>query len=174
MVSRHAAGFVVEAMRPADVEGVLAVQRQAYAGIDVLENAAFFLNRIHLAPGSCWVARGADGIWGYLVSYPWSLDAPPKLNVPLAGLPADARNWFLHDCAVLPAASGKGIGTALVRTGIAHAERAGFAWATLVSLAPACGYWMRLGFEPVQLEPGALRDYGPGARFMRRPLAAGA
>ncbi|WP_233146218.1 GNAT family N-acetyltransferase [Pigmentiphaga sp. NML080357] len=172
MAARHSAGFAIEAMQPAAVEAVLAVQAQAYAGVDVLEDAGLFLNRIRLSPRTCWVARGPDGVLGYLVSYPWPLGAPPRLNVPLPALPADARSWFLHDCAVAPAAAGQGVGTALVRTGLDHARKAGLACATLVSLAPARAYWVRQGFEAVEAEPEALDGYGAGACYMRRLLEA--
>ena len=171
MAVRFPAGFVIEAMRPADVDAVLKVQGEAYAGIDVLEDAGLFLNRIQLSPDTCWVARGPEGVRGYLVSYPWPLPGPPpELNVPLPALLPNARGWFLHDCAVSPAAAGQGVGAALVRTGLAHARRAGLACAMLVSLAPALGYWKRMGFETVQAEPGSLEGYGPGACLMRRAL----
>lgn len=107
---------------------------------------------------------------GYLVSYPWTLGVPPKLDVPLRTLPAGARSWFLHDCAVAPAVAGRGVGRALVSAGLSHARTAGLACATLVSLGPVRPYWAALGFEPVATPPGLLDGYGADACYMRRLL----
>jgi len=170
---RFPAGFAVQAMQPADVEAVLVVQAQAYAGFDLLEDAGFFLNRIELSPRTCWIARGDGGLLGYLVSYPWTLGEPPELNVPLRSLPAGARSWFLHDCAVAPAMAGRGVGRALVSAGLCHARTSGLACATLVSLGLARPYWAAQGFEPVATDPGLLDAYGANACYMRRLLNAG-
>lgn len=91
----HPAGFAIEAMRPAGVDAVLAVQAQAYAGIDVLEDAGLFLNRIRLSPRTCWVARGPGGVLGYLVSYPWPLGAPLSCEffVTTGGFRAPFPSW---------------------------------------------------------------------------------
>ncbi|WP_238160059.1 GNAT family N-acetyltransferase [Pigmentiphaga sp. H8] len=169
---RFPAGFAVQAMQPADVEAVLVVQAQAYAGFDLLEDAGFFLNRIELSPRTCWIARGDGELLGYLVSYPWTLGEPPQLNVPLRALPAGAHSWFVHDCAVAPAAAGRGVGRALVSAGLRHARTSGLACATLVSLGLARPYWAALGFEPVATDPGLLDGYGADACYMRRLLSA--
>ena len=96
--------YQVRPMRPGDVDGILAVQALAYPGF-LLESAGFFLNRLALAPRHCWIADGAEsGTLGYLISYPWDAGLPPVLDVELDALPDGADHWFLHDCAVSPAA----------------------------------------------------------------------
>ena len=91
-------------MRPGDVDGILAVQALAYPGF-LLESAGFFLNRLALAPRHCWIADGAEsGTLGCLISYPWDAGLPPVLDVELDAPPDGADHWFLHDCAVSPAA----------------------------------------------------------------------
>ncbi|EHK65633.1 GNAT family N-acetyltransferase [Achromobacter arsenitoxydans] len=160
-------------MLSGDVAAVLDAQAQAYPEF-LLESAGFFLNRLALAQPYCWVAqpeRGA-GLLGYLVSYPWDAGLPPALDVPLDALPPGADHWFLHDCAVIPSAQGLGVGGALVRAAAGRAMADGRQRASLVSLASAAGYWLRLGYAPVEIHGGELTEklagYGAGASYMSR------
>lgn len=173
--------YQVRPMLASDVDAILQAQALAYPRF-LLEGADFFLNRLALAPHYCWVARpdGANtsgGLLGYLISYPWDAGLPPALDEPLASLPAQADHWFLHDCAVVPAAQGLGVGQALVRTAADRAMQRGLARASLVSLPGATGYWLRHGYAPVAAGAaglaGKLAGYGPGASYMSRafPLA---
>lgn len=167
--------LLLRGMQAADIPDVLAVQADAYPGI-LHESAGFFLNRLALSAGTCWVARDEEdgGLLGYLVAYPWSDGLPPALGVPLATLPARADHWFLHDCAVHPAAQGRGVGKALYEAGRHHAQDAGLRGACLVALASAVPYWLRLGYSaPASAMPGLaekLRQYGDGACYLRRAL----
>lgn len=162
-------------MLASDVDSILDAQTLAYPGF-LLESAEFFLNRLSLAPGYCWVARAAgDGaLVGYLISYPWDAGLPPALNVALTALPPQADHWFLHDCAVVPSAQGLGVGQALLRTAAAQAMSSGMRRASLVSLESAAGYWLRHGYQPVcGLGEAArlaekLAGYGPQASYMAR------
>ncbi|QVQ29780.1 GNAT family N-acetyltransferase [Achromobacter deleyi] len=163
-------------MQAGDVDAILDAQAQAYPQV-LLESAGFFLNRLALAPSYCWVAQAArpeerQGLLGYLVSYPWDAGLPPALDVPLAALPRGADHWFLHDCAVVPAAQGLGVGQALVRTAAQGAVGDGLQRASLVSLASAVSYWLRHGYAPVAARSGELAEklagYGPDARYMSR------
>ncbi|WP_251863939.1 GNAT family N-acetyltransferase [Achromobacter sp. Marseille-Q4962] len=166
--------YQVRPMRENDVPDILGVQAVAYPP-HLLESAAFYLNRLRLAPDHCWVAepRAGGGLLGYLVSYPWDAGLPPALDAALAALPEAADHWFLHDCAVAPAAQGLGVGAALVRAAGGSAAARGLRRASLVSLASALGYWRRRGYEPAPAAPGLrekLAGYGPGACYMRRAL----
>lgn len=163
-------------MLSGDVDGILDVQARAYPDF-LLESASFFLNRLALAPAHCWVAQAASGpaaqgLLGYLVSYPWDAGLPPSLDAPLAALPAAADHWFLHDCAVAPAAQGLGVGQALLRAAAGYAAQAGLRRASLVSLGPAVGYWTRHGYAPVTASDrrlaAKLEGYGPHATYMAR------
>ncbi|OXC88140.1 GNAT family N-acetyltransferase, partial [Achromobacter sp. KAs 3-5] len=105
-------------MLASDVDAILQAQALAYPRF-LLEGAGFFLNRLALAPHYCWVAQPdapseSGALLGYLISYPWDAGLPPALDVPLSALPPQADHWFLHDCAVVPAAQGLGVGQALV------------------------------------------------------------
>lgn len=151
--------YQVRPMLHSDVDAILQAQALAYPRF-LLEGAGFFLNRLALAPRYCWVP------------YPWDAGLPPALDVPLTALPARADHWFLHDCAVVPAAQGMGVGQSLVGAAAASAMANGLTRASLVSLASATGYWTRHGYAPLSPQtPGLaekLADYGEGASYMSR------
>lgn len=165
--------YRVRPMLASDVDGILDAQTLAYPDF-LLESAEFFLNRLALAPAHCWIASasGHEGVLGYLISYPWDAGLPPALGVSLAVLPDHADHWFLHDCAVVPAAQGLGVGQALLRTAASQAMDQGLHRASLVSLESAVGYWLRHGYVPITGQDDALTEklagYGPEARYMSR------
>lgn len=168
--------YQVRPMLASDVDAILQAQALAYPSF-LLEGAGFFLNRLALAPRYCWVAQprasaASGALLGYLISYPWDAGLPPALDVPLTALPARADHWFLHDCAVVPAAQGMGVGQALVGAAASCASDLGLTRASLVSLASATGYWTRHGYAPLAAQtPGLaekLAGYGEGASYMSR------
>ncbi|AZR86327.1 GNAT family N-acetyltransferase [Bordetella pertussis] len=167
--------YIVRTMRPADVEAVLRVQAAVYPA-SLLESAALFQNRIEIAPATCQVALDGQDLIGYLIAYPWDAGLPPALDRSLERLPGAADTWFVHDCAVLPAAQGGGVAAALLAGGRAQARRLGLRRASLVALAQAVGYWLRHGYQPLA-DSDALRaklaGYGDGARYMVRADLAG-
>ncbi|MBO1111259.1 GNAT family N-acetyltransferase [Bordetella petrii] len=168
MTDRHR----VRPMQAHDIEPVLRIQASVYPAA-LLEGAALFLNRLQISPGTCQVAEGRSGLLGYLVAYPWLADRPPALDAPLDAVPHDADSWFVHDCAVLPAAQGLGVAQALLQGGLNHARRRGLRHTSLVALRPAVGYWERLGYQAVAAHAGLrakLAQYGTGARYMVRAL----
>ncbi|MGO3743550.1 GNAT family N-acetyltransferase [Kerstersia sp.] len=165
----------IETMRLEDLDAVLDLQAQVYEA-DILEDEAFYTNRLALAATSCWVARAENAkVCGYLISYPWDTGLPPALNARLEGLPPAADTWFLHDCAVAPYMAGRGVASGLLKFGRQWAQLAGMRRAALVSLGHARAYWLRHGFEPVQVQPGStveakLAGYGAGASWMTQAL----
>ena len=125
--------YQVRPMRPGDVDGILAVQALAYPGF-LLESAGFFLNRLARAPTLDRRRRAESGTLGYLISYPWDAGLPPVLDVELDAPPDGADHWFLHDCAVSPAA----------RLGVGQARQAAGQAASQACCAPAwCRYRAR-------------------------------
>ncbi|HRL21817.1 MAG TPA: GNAT family N-acetyltransferase [Alcaligenes sp.] len=161
----------IQLMRPDDLDDVLLAQADVYAA-DLLEDRSFYQNRLDLAPHSCWVARDAlHRLQGYLISYPWAGRLPPALGDALASLPARPDQWFIHDCAVLRRAQGRGVASALLAEGRRYARRQGLRRCSLVSLGPALAYWEKLGYQPVQdVAPDTLArklaQYGEQASFM--------
>ncbi|MCD0504826.1 GNAT family N-acetyltransferase [Bordetella petrii] len=165
-------GHRVRAMCRRDIDEVLSIQASVYPAA-LLEGADLFLNRMQVSPGTCMVAHGEHGLLGYLVAYPWVSGHPPTLDVALDALPEDADSWFVHDCAVLPAAQGTGVAQALLHGGLAHARQRGLRHTSLVALRPAIGYWERLGYQSAGTGTALqakLARYGAGARYMVRTL----
>jgi ribosomal protein S18 acetylase RimI-like enzyme len=166
--------FTVRAMRPGDLQAILALQAQAYESAAFHpERAEVYVNRMALAPAYCLVAADADGsLLGYLVSHPWDDGIPPALDTTLQALPAPAQLWYLHDCAVDRAAKGRGVAGRLLQEGSDLARRHGLAQAALVAVNDAAGYWRRHGYRRLAL-PGLaqrLAGYGAGAAYMVRAL----
>ena len=156
----------------ADIPGICAVQCAVYADF-LLEEAGFFRNRILLANHLCWIATDSQGSpLGYLISYPWVANNPPKLNIALDAIPDGADHWFIHDCAVLPGQQGQGIARRLLQAAGEAALGAGLQRAALVSLGEAVGYWQRQGFVAVDVAPGVLAGYGDGACYMFADMPA--
>lgn len=166
----------IRPMQPGHLAQVLALQEQAYAGAEFEpERIEVYSNRMLLAPDFCLVDLAADGrLLGYLVSHPWRAGAPPALDAILARLPDDAGCWYLHDCAVDAAAKGRGVAARLHHAAVDRARARGLRRAALVAVGEAAGFWRRLGYARCEV-PGLaerLRDYGDGAVYMERALAA--
>jgi ribosomal protein S18 acetylase RimI-like enzyme len=152
------------AMREDDLDGVVAVARIAFP--DHPERRACFAERLALAPDSCFVLADAQDITGYLVAYPWPMEAIPPLDTLLGSLPEERGAWYLHDLALLPAARGGGH----ARSGLALLFARIDAPIALVSVNESAAFWQAQGFAP--RETPALRaklaSYGPQARYMVR------
>lgn len=151
-------------MREDDLDGVVEVARVAFP--DHPERRACFAERLALAPESCLVLADGQGVAGYLIAYPWPLQAIPPLDTLLGALP-DARDaWYLHDLALLPEARGGGharAGLVLLFAGID-------APIGLVSVNDSAAFWQAQGFEPRENPAirAKLASYGPRAHYMVR------
>ena len=159
--------YLTRPMQPADIDGVMQIQQAVYPPV-LLEAPGFFQNRMQLAGQLCRVAAAGKAVLGYLISYPWHHGLPPKLDVPLSRLPAAAGCWFIHDCAVLPAAQGQGVAGRLLRDARVAAQQMGLHSASLVALADAVEYWQQQDFLAQPIPAEALAGYGDGAQFMWR------
>lgn len=152
------------AMTAGDLDGVVAVARIAFP--DHPEGRACFEERLALAPGSCFVLESEGGVAGYLIAYPWPLEAIPPLDTLLGGLPESRGSWYLHDLALLPEARGGGN----ARAGLALLFAQVDAPIALVSVNESAAFWQAQGFVP-QESPALkakLSSYGPDARYMVR------
>ncbi len=159
------------AMTPGDLDGVVAVAQLSFP--DHPEERACFANRLELYPEGCFVLAAEDGtIMGYLVAYPWVLNAAPALNVLIDAIPAEAEVVYLHDLALHPDTRGGGFTRPVVERVAQEAKDAGWPAVALVAVNDASGFWARNGFE-IQSPPGMaekLASYGDDARYMVRPL----
>jgi len=152
------------AMALGDLDGVAAVARTAFP--DHPEGRACFEERLTLAPDSCFVLEGEGGVVGYLIAYPWPLEAIPPLDTLLGSLPESRASWYLHDLALLREARGGGN----ARAGLALLFAKLDAPIALVSVNESAAFWQAQGFVP-QDSPALkakLSSYGPGARYMVR------
>ena len=154
------------AMISGDLGGVVAVARIAFP--DHPEGRACFAERLALAPETCFVLADDGHVAGYLIAYPWPLEAIPPLDTLLGGLPESRDSWYLHDLALLPEARGGGN----ARAGLAQLFAQIDAPIALVSVNESAAFWQAQGFAP-QESPALkakLSSYGPDARYMVRPV----
>lgn len=161
------------AMTAADLDAVAAIAAVGFP--DHFERRDCFENRLALNPSGCFVLAGDEGQpHGYLVAYPWTENAAPALNTPIAAIPDDASVIYLHDLALDPAVRGRGWSRPIVERLAHDARAAGWPALTLVAVNDAAPFWERRGFA-VADPPGMadkLAGYGPGARYMVRGLIA--
>ena len=162
----------VRAMRPGDLDAVLAVQAQCYPAA-MQEPGAVVRARIAAAAGTCVVAQDDAGVCGYLFAYPSRRGAVTALDADFDLAPG-ADTLYLHDLAVAPRAHGRGVARTLVEQLLRQARLAGFAWSALVSVQDTAGFWTALGYE--HADPAcphahaALASYPGPARYMVRAL----
>ncbi|POF63116.1 hypothetical protein KMAL_11990 [Novacetimonas maltaceti] len=135
------------------------------------EDMAVFAERLALCPAGC---HGLDGgkktLAGYLLSHPWHLRHPPRLNMLLHALPPDPDCWYVHDIAIAPALRGQGAATRALALLERAARRAGLRRIALMATQQAVGFWRRQGFTPVPAAMEAAASYGDGAMPMSRAV----
>jgi len=159
--------WTIRAEAPADREGVFAVEAAAFAQPD--EARLVEALRVAAQPQLSLVALLAEEVVGHVFFSPVEIESRPT--------PAAA----LGPIAVAPAHQGKGVGSALVRAGLARC--AGLGWRA-VFLVGDPAYYARFGFVPavprgfhygdahfdpalqlIEIEPGALADSSGHVRF---------
>ena len=164
-------GLNWRAMTAADLDAVAAIAAIGFP--DHFEGRDCFENRLALSPAGCFVLAGADGeAHGYLVAYPWTVDAAPALNTLIAAIPDEAAVMYLHDLAIDPSVRGGGWSRPIVERLAHDARAAGWPALTLVAVNDAAPFWERHGFV-VADPPGMaaqLAGYGESARYMIRLL----
>lgn len=166
-------GVALQAMTPADLDAVLALQQRCY-GVDFLERREAFAAKLAATEGldCCWMAQGAGGPLAYAVSLPVCEATFPALDSPHCERPAQPTLLYLHDMAVAPEARSLGLAARLLARLVERAQALGLARLGLVAVQGSVPYWQRQGFaEPARL-PAALAaklaSFGPEARFLVR------
>ena len=153
-------------MAQGDLDGVVGVAALAFP--DHPEGRACFAERLALAPATCFVLAEGARILGYLIAYPWPLDAIPPLDTLLGFLPDRRDAWYLHDLALLPEA--RGGGHARAGLGLLFARAQGPL--ALVAVNDSAAFWRARGFAERNAPAlqAKLSSYGPQARYMVRSV----
>ncbi|OWY40718.1 GNAT family N-acetyltransferase [Xenophilus sp. AP218F] len=153
-------------MQPLDLPAVLKVQQRCYPP-HLLESPEALASRQQLSPDTCWVAASSGKLLGYLFAHPWRGETPPKLNVELRQLPADADTLFIHDLALHPDARGHGVAPRLVEQALRQARQRGLRYTRLVAVEGAAPYWQRFGYRSYRIPGYGLGAYGDSAVSMQ-------
>ncbi|WP_343070340.1 GNAT family N-acetyltransferase [Pelagibacterium limicola] len=135
---------------------------------DFFEEDAIFSERRSLAPEGCWVCEGDQRPLGYVLSHPWTLQAPPALNTALGALPEDPDSFYIHDLALLPKVRGTGAARRIVDILIDVARP--YPTMSLVAVNGSAPFWSRFDFAVANRPDLAqkLETYDPQARLMVR------
>ncbi|BDT59384.1 acetyltransferase [Massilia varians] len=172
LIMQFAYHHAIRAMRPADLDAILAVQAACYPPA-MQEAAGVVLARMALAGDSCVLAEDEDGVCAYLFAYPSRLGKVTPLGAQFDPA-ADADTLYLHDLAVAPRAHGRGLARSLVSHLLAQARRQGFSASALVSVQDTAAFWSGLGYRVAEADGpagrAALASYPGQARYMVRAL----
>lgn len=160
------------ALRPCDLarlERIAEIVHPAYP-----ERAEIPAERLALFAPGCFAAWSGPEMVGYAVSHPGRLGDPPALDTLLGTLPAAPDCLYLHDVALLPAARGAGLGSALIARLVALAAARDLLALALVAVGTSARYWAAHGFRPPPDPPAGLSaklaSYGDAAAYLVRRL----
>lgn len=153
-------------MTAADLAGVMVVADAVHPGMP--EDRVVFAERVALYPAGCLVLQMPDGeIAGYAISHPILSGEPPKLDSLLGAIGADAREYYIHDVALLPKLRGSGLAKAGILRLLDHARA--FDSVALISVYGTGEFWGRFGFAKSARDMRSkLAAYGADAVYMSR------
>ena len=177
-------GVHVRPMQANELEAAALVEAQSYPA-SVVEGIGTLRHHFDLFPSGCFVATLSASprapTVGYILSCPWCRsDVPMSLHDQSSlHIPTDADTYYVHDLCVLPHASGRRVGKALLRrclavpggvggAGEAAAGRGGgggggggsvqLTTSTLTSVNGSVAFWARQGYQVVP--PSELTEAG--------------
>lgn len=161
-------------LAPRDLSAVDRIASEVHPSFP--EDSAVFAERLRHSPSGCFLLVGEEnGIehpLGYMISHPWQLGRPPKLNSLLNALPAKPDTIYLHDIALLPAGRGLGMPVTALRLLRRFASSMAVDNISLVAVNESAPYWSARGFAVVDdptLAP-YLASYEPSAAYMKLML----
>jgi GNAT superfamily N-acetyltransferase len=157
----------------ADIDAIMQIQSACYPA-SLLEDAAHLAAKHLQFPSSCWVAVHQDEVLAYLLTHPWSSDAPPDLNSPLPFVSPNSPIHYIHDLAVHPRAQGLGLARQLMDTALSWSMQQAFTHLRLIAVADAEPFWRKQGFMPVtplnETIISKLSSYGPNTHYLEVSL----
>ena len=164
-------GMVPRPLVPADLPGLLAVQRACY-GEGFIESAEVYARRLASAANLSLVLAQGGQVRAYLAAYRSARGKVTPLHGGFDAVP-DPDTLYLHDMAVHPACAGQGLAQTLLAA--LRQAGAGLRYSALVSVQGSGAYWQRQGYavhelhDPVQC--AHLASYGEGAAYMLQSLS---
>lgn len=115
---------------------------------DYPESEAVFTERRDLFPEGALILMKGETAMGYLLSHPWRLGQPPKLDSLLGKLPVPPSTYYIHDLALMPEARGGGAARAAVEIAITTARLLSTDNISLVAVGESGPFWTAMGFVP--------------------------
>lgn len=150
------------------------VQSLAYTA-DLVEELDVLKQKADIKGHFCFLIQKdlSSETLGYVLAHPYPKNQIPPLNSKnLSALADNERNVFLHDMALNPSCSGKGIGKLAVELLIAKVKSQGAKSMTLIAVQSSSSFWNKVaGFETVNsVDKAGLAKYGEGAKMMQIEL----
>lgn len=150
------------------------VQRLAYSE-ELVEDLDVLKEKANIAGHFCFLIRNetSSEVLGYVLAHPYPKNRIPPLNEKQnSSSDTDANiedNVFLHDMALDPSCSGKGLGKKAVELLIEEVKSKGGKGMTLIAVQSSSSFWNKVaGFEIVDSKDNAsLAKYGEGAKIMQ-------
>ena len=144
--------FKLRRMQAEDIAAVYQIQTQTYPPA-MVESMTVLVSRLFAAPDTSWVAdseldadaddKDVQGICGYLFAYPSLRGEITRLGEAFL-VPELPDCLYLHDLAIAPRAAGQGIGGALVKMALQHAQ--GLRYSCLVAVQSSSRFWQAQGY----------------------------
>ena len=155
-------------MRSADIIDVKAIADVVH--LDFPEDELVFAERRSLYPSGCAVLVAGRRVLGYCLSHPWLTGHVPPLNSLLRELPERPDTLYIHDVALLPQARGQNAVPPQLERLELLARLAGYRHLTLTAVGNSARFWMKNGFDPIDMgnNQEELVGYGSSALCMQR------
>ncbi len=150
-----------------DWQSVVAIQVLAYRD-DLQESALALRAKALISPSVCRVVDDQRGqVLAYCLSHAWPCYEAPSLHSTEHQVISEP-NLFLHDLALHPSATGKGLARQLFGEVLSAAKQQGFTTMSLVAVQDSALFWQKFGFQTMDYRLPA--SYGAGAQFMMLTL----
>jgi ribosomal protein S18 acetylase RimI-like enzyme len=136
--------YLIRLMVEDDLDGVLAVQAEAYAD-HFHESAQVIAQRLSACGNTTWVAEKSGEVCAYLVAYVSSLGKITAFNSPFITA-ANPDCLYLHDLAIAQSARGAGLARQLLVAARQFVNESRLAHMALISVQDSGDFWSAFGF----------------------------
>lgn len=151
-------------------EEVDRIQRLAYSE-ELLEDLDVLKEKAAIEGHFCFLIcdEFSANVLGYVLAHPYPKNEVPPLNSKELAPPKQTEsNVFIHDLALDPSCSGRGVGKLAVDSLIAAVKAKHMKSMTLIAVQSSSHFWNKAaGFESVMsADISRLSKYGDGAKMM--------